>query len=165
LQSQLQRGDFLLATAVCNDQGESLAIEFQLPPSDPTRSPRVHSGKLLTTAQSLRRAAEKEALGSTHGALAADAESFAVAQVCQAEKTRFLAVRIIGDAVSDELPREIERLGRQQTSAARWGAALGAFVNRPSSAKDLLELKERALLDADRLAKFLEGVIVQLAPA
>lgn len=164
LQPSLQRGDFLLANEVCNDRGQSLAIDLQLPSADSSRSPRVHAGKLLTIDQPVRRTSEKESLGRTHGALAVDTESFAVVQVCRAEKTRFMAVRIISDALGDELPREIERLVRKKSSAARWGAALGAIVNRPSSAKDMLELKERALLDADRLAKFLEGVIVQLAP-
>ena len=87
LQPQLQRGDFLMATEVCNDQQHSLAIDLQMPPGDPSRSPRVHAGKLLSTDQPVRRAAEKESLGrASTRALAADSESFAVAQVCQARE-------------------------------------------------------------------------------
>jgi adenosylhomocysteine nucleosidase len=161
LQSQLQRGDFLLANEVCNLQGQSLAIDLHLPADQ--RSPRVHAGKLLSLDKLVRRVDEKQTLSAV-GAMAADTDSFAVAQVCQREKTRFLAVRIIRDALHEELPREIERIGRAKSGAARWGAAIGALVQRPSSAKDMLDIQERALLNADRLAKFLEGVIVQLSP-
>jgi adenosylhomocysteine nucleosidase len=164
LQPHLERGDFLLASEVCDEQGQSLAIDLQLSPSEPSHKPRVHAGKLLAVDRLVRLVKDKELLGQTHGAMAVDMESFAIAQVCRSEKTRFLAVRIISDAMRDELPREIERLARKKTNAARWGAALGAIVNRPSSVKDMLQLKEQALVNADRLAKFLEGVIVQLAP-
>jgi adenosylhomocysteine nucleosidase len=164
LQNDLSRGDFLLASEVCNEQQQGLAISLQLPAEEAGRKPRVHAGKLLSVDRIVRQPAEKQALGQTHGAMAVDMESFAVADVCRREKTRFLTVRIISDAVTDELPREIQRLARQKTPAARWGAALGAIVNRPGSLKDMLQLKEDALVFADRLAKFLEGVIVQIAP-
>ncbi len=163
LQERVARGDFLLANEVCNEQGQSLAISLQLPADQPSAAPRVHSGKLLSIDRALRDAAEKQSLGETHGAVAVDRGSFAVADVCRREKTRFLAVRVIRDAVGDQLPPEIQRLARQKTHAGRFGAALGAIVNRPSSLKDMLQVNEDALVCADRLAKFLDGVIVQLA--
>jgi adenosylhomocysteine nucleosidase len=164
LQTQIARGDFLLASEVCNEQGQRLAISLQLPADQAGGPPRVHGGKLLSIDRALRDSAEKQSLGQTHDAAAVDRESFAVADVCRREKTRFLAVRIIRDAVGDELPPEIQHLARQKTHAARWGAALGAIVNRPGSIKDMLQVKEDTLVCADRLAKFLEGVVVQLVP-
>ena len=89
-------------------------------------------------------------------------ETFAVAETSAAFKRRFLSVRVISDALDDELPKEISRLLDQQSTAAQLGAAAAALWKRPSSAKDMWKLKEDALQASDRLAKFLAGVIAQL---
>jgi adenosylhomocysteine nucleosidase len=164
LQTEIARGDFLLPSEVCNAQGECLSIGLQLPAGETSSKPRTHLGKLLSVDRRLREPAEKQSIGTAHGAIGADTASFAVAEICRREKTAFLAVRIINDALGDEMPREVQRMARQKTSAGRWGAALGAIVNRPSTLKDMIQVKEDALVFADRLAKFLEGVVEQLAP-
>ena len=46
--------------------------------------------------------------------------------------------------------------------AAQFGAAAGTIVNRPSSIKDLWQLKEDALVASGRLALFLAGIVPQL---
>ena len=89
-------------------------------------------------------------------------ESWEVAAVCRERKVRFLAVRIISDALEDELPPEIERLARPSHAARRVGAAVGAIWRRPGSFKDMLRLREEALVASDRLASFLQGVVAQL---
>ncbi|OHB84476.1 MAG: hypothetical protein A2V98_15340 [Planctomycetes bacterium RBG_16_64_12] len=73
-----------------------------------------------------------------------------------------MAVRVISDAVDDELPRDVKRLIEQQTRAAKLGAVVGAVWNRPSSVKDLWKLREDALVASDRLAQFLASTIEQL---
>jgi adenosylhomocysteine nucleosidase len=75
-----------------------------------------------------------------------------------------LAVRVITDAVDEQLPGDVERLARQRTSAGRWGAAIGTLWNRPSSIKDLWALQEKALIGTDRLGRFLLAMIEQLVP-
>ena len=57
-----------------------------------------------------------------------------------------------------------ERLARQKTPAARWGAVIGTLWNRPSSIKDLWALQEKALIGTDRLGRFLLAMIEKLAP-
>jgi adenosylhomocysteine nucleosidase len=89
-------------------------------------------------------------------------ETLAVARVCQAEKVRFLAIRAISDSVDQELPRDVDRLVKKKTLAGRLGAAAGAIVNRPSSIKDMWQLKEDALVASSRLATFLAGIVPQL---
>jgi hypothetical protein len=42
------------------------------------------------------------------------------------------------------------------------GAAAGSMLRRPSAAKDLWKLRESAITAADRLSKYLVGVIQQL---
>jgi adenosylhomocysteine nucleosidase len=161
LSPQIARSDIVMAGAVLGEHGERLAIDLHLPQDGP--SPKgVHVGPVLTLDHIVRTADEKKSLGERYGALAVDMESLAVAQLCQQEKLRFLAIRSITDAVDDELPRDVERLLNKNTLSKRLGAAAGSIVRRPSAAKDLWKLRENAITAASRLAKFLEGVITQL---
>jgi adenosylhomocysteine nucleosidase len=89
-------------------------------------------------------------------------ESIGVAQVCSGEKVRFLSVRVIVDTVERALPRDIDLLVNKKSTAGRLGAAAGAILRRPSSIKDMWQLKEDALVASQRLAKFLVGVVGQL---
>jgi adenosylhomocysteine nucleosidase len=89
-------------------------------------------------------------------------ETAAIAAVCRQEKTRFLSVRVISDAVDDELPPEIEKLMASKSFARQLGAAAGAIFKRPSSIKDMWKLREDAVRLSDRLATFLSGVVEQL---
>jgi adenosylhomocysteine nucleosidase len=119
---------------------------------------------LLTVDQIVRRPSEKRALGESHDALGVDLESFAAAEVCAQRQSRFLAVRVVSDAVDDRLPREVARLSRQKSRAAQLGAALGAILDRPGALKEMYRLKQNALASSDRLARSLAGLIDHLAP-
>ena len=134
-----------------------LAIDFKM-----GESPRVHVGRLLTVDHVIRDPQEKRTLGQRHEALAVDMESMAVAEVCRREKVRFLSVRVIIDDVDRALPRDIDLLVRKKSAAGRMGAAAGAILRRPSSVKDMWQLKEDALVASERLAKFLVGIVGQL---
>jgi adenosylhomocysteine nucleosidase len=162
LQPHLGRSDIVLANSVVGEQGQRLSIELGLPTSDERASRGIHVGRMLTVDRIIRKVEEKRSLGKSHGAIAVDMESLAVAQVCQCEKQRFLAIRVITDTVNDELPRDVERLLNRPTMVRKLGAAAGSIVRRPSAAKDLWKLRESASTAADRLAKFLVGVIEQL---
>lgn len=164
LDRRLRRGDIVLADAVIGPDGRRLAIDLKIPPDTSAGNKGLHVGACLTRDAIVRLTAEKESLGRQHGALAVDMESWTVAEVCRQAKTRFLAIRVISDAVDDELPADVETLARQKSTASRLGAAAAALVRRPSSAKDMLKLKGDALVASDRLARFLAGVVEQLAP-
>jgi adenosylhomocysteine nucleosidase len=162
LQDQLNRCDIVMADCLVGEQGERLSIDLRLPAGDEQSARKLHAGRLLTVDRIIRTADEKRALRERFGAIAVDMESLAVAQVCQQEKQRFLAIRAITDAVNDELPRDVERLLDRPTMVRKLGAAAGSIVRRPSAAKDLWKLRESATAAADRLAKFLAGIIEQL---
>jgi adenosylhomocysteine nucleosidase len=164
LTPDLQRHDIVLADSLVDTAGNRLALDLKVDPASLAQTPRVHVGRLLTADRMIALADEKRSLGQQHEALAVDMESFAVAEVCRRLQTRFLAVRIISDPVDEQLPRDVERLIHQKTYAGRFGAALGTIFNRPSSVKDMLRLKENALVASDRLAKFLASMIEQLVP-
>ncbi len=162
LNSQLRRGHILLADEVVDVAGHRLEIGLTVDSAAVETSPWLHVGRLLTVDQLIRTKAEKEELGKTHGALVCDMETYAVAEVCQQQHVRMMSVRIISDGLDDELPKEIEGLLQQASLAGKLGAAAGAIFHRPSSVKDMWQLKEDALKATDRLARFLTGVIDQL---
>ncbi len=86
-------------------------------------------------------------------------ETFAVAEVCAARQVAFSSIRVTNDAADQALPRDVEHLLAQKTAAARLGAALGALLHRPGSAKDMYQLRENALIASGRLAKFLAATL------
>lgn len=162
LDAKLHFGDLLLANRIIAPDGLSFDIDLQYNVPDASQPRPVHVGTLLTANRIIRDASEKRSLGQQHQALAVDMESAAVAKVCQAEKTRLIAARIISDPVDRNLPPEIENLVRQRSTAGRLGAAAGAIFRRPSSVKDMWRLKEDALKASERLAAFLVELIGQL---
>jgi adenosylhomocysteine nucleosidase len=165
LSADLKQNDLLLVNQVGSVDGETLSIDLRMSPEELARNPTWHLGKLVTVDQVVRTPQEKRALGESQAALAVDMETYAVAEVCRRYKTRFLAVRVISDTVDDTLPDDIERLTRQRSLAGQLGAAAAAIWNRPGSVKQMWQLKETALVASDRLAKFLLGMVTQLAAA
>lgn len=164
LDDRLAQGDILLADEIVEPTGRVLAIDFKVAPDAEEQNRHVHVGRLLSTDRVVERAEEKRNLGSQYAALAVDLESMGVAEVCSSEKVRFLSVRVITDAVDRTLPRDIDYLVKKKSTAGRLGAAAGAILRRPSSIKDMWQLKEDALVASERLAKFLTGLIGQLPP-
>jgi len=149
LHPELRRHDLLMADRLVD--AEALA-----------GTPGVHVGRLLTVDRVVRTTAQKRALAKRFEAAAVDMETFAVAEACRRRKVRFLAVRVINDALDDELPPDVERLLMQTSTAGRWGAAAGAVWRRPSAVRDFYRLREDAILASERLATFLAGMISQL---
>ena len=162
LDETLRRGHILMADEVASPDGQTLAVGLKLDPQTVAATKGLHVGRLLTVAEIIRQPEECRRLAEQHRAAACDMETFAVAEACAVAGVRFLSVRIISDAVDDELPPEIENLLAQTTLAAKIGAAAGAVLKRFSAAKDLWKLREDALKASDRLAKFLRGVMGQL---
>jgi adenosylhomocysteine nucleosidase len=151
-----------MAETVASEQREQLAVGIKLEPEVLAATKGLHVGRLLSVDRLIRQPEERRKLHEEHAALACDMETFAVAQACRDAGTRLLSVRIISDAVDDELPPEIEHLLAQKSLAGKIGAAAAAVLHRPSAAKDLWNLREDALKASDRLAKFLRGVLGQL---
>jgi adenosylhomocysteine nucleosidase len=160
LQSGLRVGDVVVANALVDEHGQSVALDLAMPASPESG---LHVGRLLTSDRLIRRAEEKLELGRRYDALAVDLESLAVAQVCRERKRRFMAVRVVSDDAASDLPEEILTIAGP-TGSVRWGAALGALWRRPGSAGELWRLRSVAQQCGERLAAFLEGVLVQLHP-
>jgi adenosylhomocysteine nucleosidase len=162
LTDELRRGHIVMADEIANLSGQKITVELQVDRQSIAASKGLHVGRLLTVDSILREPAERRQVAQDHQAIACDMESFAVADVCRQHGVPLMAVRVISDAVDDELPPEIEHLLAQKSLAGKLGAATGAILKRFSAAKDLWKLREDALKASDRLAKFLSGVVEQL---
>jgi len=156
LDPKLEHGDLLLIDRVGDGQGRWLSLQLNY---EPGADNPVQPGSLLTVDRVIGRAEEKLALGQKHGAAAVDMETLAVAETCQAAATPLVAVRVISDTADEDLPREVERLLRQRSTAAQAGAALGALARRPGSAADLWRLRNRAETAAAKLGDFLAELV------
>jgi adenosylhomocysteine nucleosidase len=164
LDRSVQRGNILMADSVADRGGRRLTIDLAIDRESAASTRGLLLGRLLTLDELPRDADEKQQLGAQHEALAADTASFGVLDACREAKVRCLAVRIVSDAVADQLPLDIEKLMEEKSIAGKLGAATGTIWRRPASVKDWWQVREDALKSADRLAKFLASMITQLGP-
>lgn len=120
----------------------------------------VHFGKLITVEEMVLRADNKNRIGHVTGALAVDMETSAVATVCAAQDTEFLAVRAISDNAHENLPGEFNDffvLGQ-----LRRRRVLAAIGRSPRLLYDLGRLGCRARAAGRHLAAFLEENLPRL---
>jgi adenosylhomocysteine nucleosidase len=162
LDENLRRGDILLVDQVIDEQNNVIPIDLSEVQKTVAELGNLRVGRLLTCDRVVRSPGEKRALGRQYGALAVDMETYATAALCRDRGARLLALRAISDALDDELPPDMELLLAQKTNAARFGAALGAILRRPGSVKDMLKMRENALVASDRLAKYIVELIEKL---
>jgi len=170
LQEYVEDGDIVVGTEILElrrDQGDAITWDSTYKPLRPTRihsdngaEIRVHYGKIMTTDEMVLRAANKARIGKATGALAVDMETSAVAAVCGARKTDFLAVRCITDNVSEDLPDEFNDffvLGQ-----LRPDRVFSSCARDPRVVGDLARLGYRARRSGAKLARFLETAVTQL---
>ncbi len=158
LLTEMKTGNIVVADSIADTHGQHLDIDLHM---EENRDGGLYVGRLVNSDDLVRTVAQKKSIAESSGAIAVDLESLAVAQVCRERKMRFLAVRVISDDMSADLPPEIlSILG--STGTMRVGAAFGAMWKRPGSMKDMWRLRESAGKTAERLAIFLDGVLKQL---
>jgi adenosylhomocysteine nucleosidase len=99
----------------------------------------VERGTLLTSPRLLASRLAKASAFRETAAAAVDMESFAVAEVALAQGLPFLAVRVIVDRATDEVPRALEGVARPSGELAI-GRLLARLVVQPSSVAPVLRL-------------------------
>ena len=122
---------------------------------------RVHYGRIITAEEMVLKAANKNRIGQASGALSVDMETSAVAAVCAARRTDFLAVRCITDRVHEDLPEQFNDffvVGQLQP-----GRVLAAVLRDPHLFLDLARLGCRAAQAGQTLARFLEAAVQQVS--
>ncbi len=165
LQAPLAQSAFVLADRIVDESGDTIVVDTSAVVGSTLHRKDVHVGGLLTANRIIRLPAEKAKLGKAHDSLAVDMETFAVATIARQSSTHFLSVRVISDAVDEELPAFVDAWTSNKTAAGRAGVVVGSLWRRPSSIKQMMALSEQGLVAADRLADLLDEIIPQLVPS
>lgn len=85
-----------------------------------------------------------------------DMETWGVASVARSAGLPCECLRVISDTALETLPVEVSQLTAARSPWRRFGAALRTVGRRPSAARDLWQLWERAVVDSRTLADALE---------
>ena len=170
LQPHVREGDIVVGTDILElrkDEGAQITWDVSHAATLATRingeripEVRVHYGKIITTDEMVLLAANKARIGKATGALTVDMETSAVAAVCAAKKTDFLAIRCITDTDREDLPdgfNDFFVLG--QLRAKR---VLSSCARDPRVFGDLARLGYRAKHSGKNLARFLEAALPDL---
>ena len=166
LDARLRCGDIVLADQICNESdqtvccgGDHLAIVRRhlaamfCPLQEPSISPdqgqhagpdkaasnHYAVGKLVSVSTPIFDTAGKQHLAAQHVALAADMESFAVAQVALAAGAPFLALRVVLDDCRQSLPPSLTA-SCNTYGQARPVPLLQACLRRPTMLRELAML-------------------------
>ena len=157
LDPALKLADVVLPTEVVNAAGDLVEIPLRadlLPEG-------IATGRLLTVDEIVRKTTEKAKWREKSGGVVVDMESHAVAELCQQMNLRWVGLRVITDTATEELPPEIMTI-TGPTGAFRLGATIGALWSRPAAVKDLLKLRESAIIASDKIAHFVGHLISAL---
>lgn len=157
LRKDLKKEDLLFPSEIlCKDQ-PILTLQSNLKSEILPEDSQI-GGRLLTVDQVAADPQTKQDLGVRFQAQAVEMESYVVAETAREMDLPFLSVRVISDSVDETLPRDVQKLAGQKTTASRVGAALGMIFGRPSSVKDLWGLYQTSVNASTRLSDALEAL-------
>lgn len=158
LDPALKSFDVVLPSEIVRPESEPIVVPIrpELLPSG------IVTGRLLTMDHILRKSEEKREWHEKTGAIAVDMESYAVAELCRSLNLRWVGLRVVSDTAGEELPPEILTI-TGPTGAFRLGATIGALWQRPGAVKDLLKLRESAILAAEKVAHY-TGHLIDALP-
>jgi adenosylhomocysteine nucleosidase len=169
LQSRVENGDIVIGTAaleLTQDTGTDVAwrtVHERGAPLDIDVVPngyRLHYGRIITSDEMILKSEAKERIGRATDALAVDMETSAVAAVCRAHQTDFLAVRCISDNSHEDLPEEFNDFF--VIGQLRPRRIVSACGRHPTLVLDLARLGYRAQTAGLNLARFLESALASL---
>ncbi|MBQ9455506.1 MAG: hypothetical protein Q4A17_12860 [Thermoguttaceae bacterium] len=157
LTGKLKKADLVFPSEILRWDQPLLTIQANLKPESLPENSHL-GGRLLTVDQVAAEPKTKRELGVKFQSQAVEMESYAIAQTAQEMNLPFLSIRVISDSVDEILPRDVQKLAEQKTTASRLGAALGMILGRPSSVKELWGLYQDSVNASARLADALESL-------
>ncbi len=85
-----------------------------------------------------------------------------MAQVCSERSVRFMAVRVIVDGLTEQLPVQAASMLFEPDSRA-FGSALGTLFKGFRKMSEMNVWRERSATAAGNLDRFVSGVVLQIA--
>ena len=162
LDPHLRRFDLIMPNVIEDLDGHRFHVDVSIPDDhDHREGSRLLTGSLVTIDSIAATAVEKSMLRHKIGATIVDMETSAVAAVCTERGLKFLAIRVVSDTASEDLPPEVVKL-MTRSGGYLVGSALRSIWNRPSSLKDFWNLHQSAQEAADKLAEMLVSAIARL---
>ena len=104
-------------------------------------------GSIVSVAEIVYRAVDKEVLGRLTGAVALDMESAALGLVAQERAVPFMVVRTVSDLIGEDLPLDFNLFLRP----SGWLSGVKELMKHPSSLVGLNRLRQQSRLAADHL--------------
>ena len=157
LSDDIRPGDIVIANEISDTHGNSQPVKCSIPARK-----RIHVGKLIVADEHPITAADKVSLKDRFPELAADTGSLAVAQVCQEHGVRFLAMRVVVDALDEEIPEQAASMMFHPNSRAL-GSALGTLFKGLRKMSEMNRWRERTNNAASNLDRFVTGIVEQIA--
>lgn len=116
----------------------------------------IHSGALLSVTDVLGTPMEKTAAADRYGSIACDMESAAVASIAHEAQVHFAALRVVSDAFSDELPKNVSQWV-DNSGNALVRPVLGAMMS-PGRWRSVISMTTRFRLAQRRLRQLSESL-------
>jgi hypothetical protein len=162
LQPDRRVGDVVLATEVIDAEGAAWPATWpeELPPGE--WWPPLQRARVVTAPALLSTAAEKQALGRRHEAVAADMESGVLARACRRHGIPFGCVRAISDDADTPLsPGLVGLLAGGRVSVPR---VLAALARSPGLTGELWRLARSTSRAGEQLGKALGEILTLTLP-
>lgn len=119
----------------------------------------VRSGRFVTVARVLCRAAEKRQIAASTGAIGLDMESAAVCAAAIERQVPVVIARTASDLVDEDLPLDFNLF----LGPSGWARGAWTCATHPASLIGLNRLRRQAATGADRLTRFFERFLDELA--
>jgi len=163
LSASLAAGDLVVAREIRGRDGWFDATASPLFQTA-ARLSDVRIGTAVTVDEIVCKATDKRRLAQSTGVQTTawvDMESTAIAAVCDELQMPYLIVRAISDGFDEDLPVDFNRC-RDASGRVSARRVIQAAMARPRAFKGLLELKRRADLCADNLARFIRRLLKEM---
>lgn len=156
LDPALHPGDVVLSSTIISPDGAKVpadeAWRDRIAADLEAANIRFRIGAIAGLDELVRLAETKRALFSGTGAVAVDMESHAVMRIAAAAGIPFLAVRVIADSATDELPRAAASALNAEGGVSIFGL-LGALLKRPGDIAGMTMLAKRSTTGFETLRR------------
>ncbi len=161
----LTPGTLVIGDSVTDSSGTVLTADSRLLAiAESVRLPELAAmrGTIYTDNKVLTQSAEKQALARSRDVIAVDMETFAAAEVAREAGVPWLAIRVVTDGATDDMPFDFNAMTGADGNVNK-GRVIASALTHPRIIPALIRLGARSSLAAKNLAQFLEAYLPLLS--